>query len=73
MCDYSDLMTKLDEDDVSTLYKMENDLFDTVVLIYNEDTPQEECYVLTDMQGAHPKTMDEVGDYDWVRAEDVNW
>ena len=70
---YSDLMKVLDSADDVTLYKLENDLFDTVVLIYNEDTPREEAYVLTDMQGMYPTTLDEIEEYDWCRAEDVDW
>ena len=68
-----DLMKVLDENETAVLYKLENDIFDTVALVYNEGTENEETYVLTDMQGMYPKTLDEANDYDWVRAEDVDW
>lgn len=73
MTDYKDLMTALDSNNEVTLYKLENDLFDTVVAIYNEGEDNEETYVLTDMQGQYPTTIDDMADYDWCRAEDVNW
>lgn len=73
MTDYRELMAVLDSNDEVTLYKLENDLFDTVVAIYNEDESSEEAYVLTDMQSTYPTTIDEMGDYDWCRAEDVDW
>lgn len=73
MSDYSELMTALDSNDEVTLYKLENDLFDTVVAIYNENAANEEAYVLTDMQGQYPTTIEEMSEYDWCRAEDVDW
>lgn len=73
MNDYRELMTVLDSNDELTLYKLVNDIFDTAVAIYNEDEPNEAVYVLTDMQGAYPLTIAEMGDYDWCRAEDIDW
>ena len=73
MTDYRELMTVLDSNDEVTLYKLENDIFDTVVAIYNEDESNEEAYVLTDMQGQYPTTIDEMSEYDWCRAEDIDW
>lgn len=73
MAEYIDLMKVLDQNDTTTLYKLENDIFDTVVLIYNEDTNKEETYVLTDMQGPYPTSIDEISEYEWARAEDIDW
>lgn len=73
MTDYRELMAVLDSNDEVTLYKLENDLFDTVVAIYNEDEANEETYVLTDMQGTYPTTIEDMVEYDWCRAEDVDW
>lgn len=73
MAEYIDLMKVLDQNDTTTLYKLENDIFDTVVLIYNEDTSKEETYVLTDMQGPYPTSIDEISEYEWARAEDIDW
>lgn len=73
MTEYRELMTLLDSNDEITLYKLENDLFDTAVVIYNEDEDSEQAYVLTDMQGPYPTTIDEISDYSWCRAEDVDW
>jgi len=73
MMDYRDLMKELDRNENATLYKLENDIFDTVALVYNEGTPQEEVLVLTDMQGAYPTCLDDIDGYDWVRAEEVDW
>lgn len=73
MTDYRELMTVLDSNDEVTLYKLENDIFDTVVAIYNEDEINEDAYVLTDMQGQYPTTIEEMSEYDWCRAEDVDW
>lgn len=71
--DYRDLMEVLDENDEMVLYRLQNDLFDTVCLVYNEGERNEESYVLTDMQGQYPKALDEIEEYDWVRAEDIDW
>lgn len=73
MTEYRELMTLLESNDEITLYKLENDLFDTAVVIYNEDEDSEQAYVLTDMQGPYPTTIDEISDYSWCRAEDVDW
>jgi len=72
----SDIMKDLevlDIDDECTLYHMENDIFDTAVLVYHEGTSAEQTLVLTDMQGAFPQRIEEIPDYDWVNAEDVDW
>lgn len=74
MNDYRDLMVELDSDGETTLYKLENDLFDTVVAIYHEDEDDEQAYVLTDMQSAYyPMTIAEMAEYEWARAEDIDW
>lgn len=73
MTEYRELMTLLDSNDEISLYKLENDLFDTAVVIYNEDEDSEQAYVLTDMQGAYPTSIDEISDYSWCRVEDVDW
>lgn len=73
MTDYRDMMPVLDENDEMVLFRLENDLFDTVCILCGEGTANEQAYVLTDMQGPFPTSLDEVGDYDWVRAEDVDW
>lgn len=71
--EYSDLMVLLDSDETISLYRLENDVFDTVVAIVNEGEANEETWVLTDMQGTFPVTIDEMSEYDWARAEDVDW
>ena len=43
------------------------------IIARNEDEDNEEIYFLTDMQGKYPETFEEVPDYDWCRAEDINW
>lgn len=73
MMEYSDLMVLLDSDETISLYRLENDVFDTVVAIVNEGEANEETWVLTDMQGTFPVTIDEMSEYDWARAEDVDW
>lgn len=73
MMNYSELMTLLDSNENITLYELKNDLFDTAVVVYNEDEADEQAYVLTDMQGPYPRTIDEIGDFEWARAEDVDW
>lgn len=55
----------------AVLIRLKNDLFDTVALVYNMDEPNEETYVLSDMQGSFPESFDEVADYDWTRIEDA--
>ena len=57
----------------AVLIKISNDIFDTVALVYHLDSDNEETYFLTDMQGAYPETFEDVPDYDWVLAEDINW
>lgn len=73
MSSYRDLMQVLDSKDNMTLYRLKNDIFDTVALVYNEDTAQEETYVLLDMQGQFSVTIDDISDYDWIRSEDIKW
>lgn len=63
----------LDENDECTLYHLENEIFDTAVLVYNEDMDDEQVLVLTDMQGAYPESIEEVPEYDWVNAEEVDF
>lgn len=73
MSEYADLMRVLDENDNMTLYKLETHVFDTVALIVNEGARDEQAYVLTDMQGRYPTSINEISEYDWVLADDVNW
>jgi hypothetical protein len=73
MSDIMNNLEVLDIDDECTLYHMENDIFDTAVLVYNEGTSEEQTLVLADMQGAFPQSIEEIPDYDWVNAEDVDW
>lgn len=72
---YDELMEIFDsnEEQDTKLYHLKNDIFDTVVLVYHEDTSDEEVYVLADMQGAYPESLEDAEDFDWVRAEDVEW
>ena len=63
----------LDENDECTLYHLENEIFDTAVLVYNEGMNDEQVLVLTDMQGAYPESIEEVPEYDWVNAEEVDF
>ena len=63
----------LDENDECTLYHLENEIFDTAVLVYNEGMDDEQVLVLTDMQGAYPENIEEVPEYDWVNAEEVDF
>lgn len=73
MMENRDLMTVLDENEDYTLYRMQNDIFDTAVMVYHEGRPDEENLVLTDMQGPFPKTLEDAVDFEWVRAEEVDW
>ena len=61
------------EEENAVLVRLKNDLFDTVLLVYNIDEENEEAYALTDMQGRFPTSFDEVADYDWCRLEDINF
>lgn len=61
-------MKILDERGNETLYLIQNEIFNTVLLECGD-----ESYVLTDMQGQYPITLDECTEYDWVRAEDLNY
>ena len=73
MLENRDLMTVLDETEDEVLYLMDNDIFHTSVIVYHEDKPDEGNFVLPDMQGPFPRTLEEAKDYDWVRLEDVDW
>ena len=74
MKEYEELMDVLDSDDAGTvLYHLSNDLFDTVVLVYHDGDANEEAYTLTDMQGCYPETLDEVPEYEWVLAEQIDF
>ena len=66
------IIARNDEED-AVLVRLQNDLFDTVLLVYHIDTDDEEAYALGDMQGAYPTTFEEVPEYDWYRLEDINW
>lgn len=61
------------EEEDAVLLRLHNEIFDTVLLVYHQDMPNEEVYVLDDMQGKFPETFDEVPDYNWSRAEDIDW
>ena len=61
-------MKILDERGDETLYLLQNEIFDTVVLECGD-----ESYVLTDMQGQYPTSLDECVEYDWVNAEEVDF
>lgn len=63
----------LDENDECALYHLENEIFDTAVLVYNEGMDDEQVLVLTDMQGAYPESIEEVPEYDWANAEKVDF
>ena len=63
----------LDENDECTLYHLENEIFDTAVLVYNEGTNNEQVLVLTDMQGTYPESIEEIPEYDWINAEEVDF
>lgn len=63
----------MDQNEEAVLYRLKNEIFDTVVLVYNEDEPNEEIYFLTDMQGSFPETLEEVPEFDWVLSDNVDW
>ena len=73
MIDIMKCLEILDENDECTLYHLENEIFDTAVLIYNEGTNNEQVLVLTDMQKAHPESIEEISEYDWINAEEVDF
>lgn len=75
MIDALDTLKELDynEAEDATLLKLENDIFDTAVLVYHRDSPDEEVYVLDNMQGEYPETFEDVPFFNWNRIEDVNW
>ena len=61
------------EDEDAVLLRLENELFDTVVLVYHMGDDNEEAYVLDNMQGEFPETFGEVQYYNWNRIEDIDW
>lgn len=61
-----------DEED-AVLLRLENDMFDTTVLVYHMNDDNEEVYVLDDMQGAYPESFEEVQYYNWNLIEDISW
>lgn len=71
MTDILDTLPILDEDDTAILYRLENDIFDTVALVYKDD--EDVAYFLTDMQGQFPTTLEEVPEYDWCRGDEIDW
>lgn len=75
MIDVLDTLKELDynEAEDATLLKLENDIFDTAVLVYRRDSPDEEVYVLDNMQGEYPETFEDVPFFNWNRIEDVDW
>lgn len=75
MIDALDTLKELDynEAEDATLLKLENDIFDTAVLVYHRDSPDEEVYVLDNMQGEYPETFEDVPFFNWNRIEDVDW
>ena len=75
MIDVLDTLKELDynEAEDATLLKLENDIFDTAVLVYHRDSPYEEVYVLDNMQGEYPETFEDVPFFNWNRIEDVDW
>lgn len=75
MIDVLDTLKELDynEAEDATLLKLENDIFDTAVLVYRRNSPDEEVYVLDNMQGEYPETFEDVPFFNWNRIEDVDW
>lgn len=76
MIDVLDTLPVLDrnEEEDAVLLRLQNDMFDTVVLVYHMNSPYEEVYVLDDMQSAYvPESFEEVADYNWNNAEDIDW
>lgn len=67
-----DVYDSNEDEDVELIRIIDTEI-DTTVLVYHRDTPDQEVYVLRDMQGSYPETMEEVGDYTWIRAEDAEW
>lgn len=67
-----DIMARSEAED-AVLIRLQNDVFDTVALVYHLDEANEEVYLLTDMQGSYPETFEDVPEYDWCRAEDVDY
>lgn len=67
-----DIIDRSEKED-AVLIRFDNEVFDTVALVYHLDTDQEEIYLLTDMQGKFPVSFEEVTDYTWCRAEDVDY
>lgn len=68
-----DVVDGNEDEDAELIRIIDDKLNTTTVLVYHRDTSNEEIYVLRDMQGSYPETMEEVGDYTWIRAEDAEW
>ena len=73
--DILDTMPIIDknEEEDAVLIRLENEMFDTVALVYHMDEEREEVYFLSDMQGPFPESFAEVPDYDWILAENIDW
>lgn len=67
-----DVLDSNEDEDAELIRIVDTDL-DTTALVYHRDTPNQEIYLLRDMQGSYPETMEEVGDYTWIRAEEAEW
>ena len=71
----------IDERDNETLFMLHFETAecvacDVAVLVIDEGNMWEDNYVEyypTDWQGQQPASLDEVGDYEWVRGEDIDF
>jgi hypothetical protein len=63
-------LTLLDENETEQLYKLENSLFNTVILVCNDEE-----FGLSDWQSNDtPATLEEAAEYDWLPlAEIIKW
>lgn len=68
-----DVIDGNEDEDVELIRIIDDKLNTTTVLVYHRDTPNQEIYVLSDIQGSYPGTMEEVEYYTWIRAEDAEW
>ncbi|HEY0267651.1 MAG TPA: hypothetical protein VGC12_00290 [Methyloradius sp.] len=60
-------LTILDENETEKLYKLQNDLFDTVVLVCNGEE-----FGLEDWQSNDtPKTLEDAADYNWLPLAEI--
>lgn len=50
----------LDENEEDQLYRLKNEMFDTVILVCDGEE-----FALRDMQGTWPETLEEAAEYDW--------